>query len=600
MPAGSSAENGSANDALPQGGGSWSRWGLLFLTSIILALAVTEVETYSQNTFLYHPGWVVSKAECARPPMTRGVEVVASRNALAGNRLNLHAWFGCNELFLNKAFQLQSLSFRFRLDRGGELNVLFNRDRDSMSGFRLVRQKKVRIAHFQAETSGRFRELTEVGEIRLTDGWHRALLQLQSGRGLFSIDGRPLAAPAAEPLAAQTVGFRNSCFGDEVAQPPLVQVDDVHVIDASNRTVVREGFRNTANYLRLLGAAFLLAFGVAGGICGRRRNAASTPFPAVIAVQLLLTALLAMYFAFDYGFWSRQYPYEMRTSRGCDASPRLALFERGRLAMARWLSAIDRAPTTLESRPKPVPAIFGARRFSHPRTLAVVGASSPGMLELLPRDLASFQQLAPTLKRSQARVVILMGTSQLWGSGARREEDTIAFRLERFLATHDAQHRYVVVNMSAAGSTADPLFSDYQERGTLLQPYLLVVVLSNNDDGSTDLFHDTLARLVSYNACRGVRTVLVTEPGQSTHLRAKHRDMRCIAATSGARLLDLAPYMRSMEGTGFLWWDAVHLTSYGQVLAAQFIGQGLVDHGLLASAAAPALPKPATACSRPD
>jgi hypothetical protein len=597
--AGTTAEHGPGISAQAPGSGLWSRWALLIFTSFILAVAMTEVETYSQNTFLYHPNWVVSKLTRARPVMG-AMEPFEHRNTLAGNRLNLDAWYGCSEFLVNRVFELQSLSFRFRLGRQGELNVLFNRNRDSVSGFRVRREENGRVTHFQADASGRFHETASLGEIPLCGGWHRARLQLESGRASFTIDDRPLPAPDERPLAMQTLGFRSGCSGEEVMPPPVVQVDDVHVTDASNRTIVRESFRNTTNYSWLLPAAWLLTLGAGVGACSMRRNSASAPFPAVIAIQLLLTTLLAMYFLFDYGYWSKQYLYEGYTPWGYDPSPKLCLFERGRAGLADLLRRIDRPPGKLDLRPEPVATLLGAEQCLIQRSMTVVGAlpGRKGAVEVIPDDLASVQRIAPLVRQEKARVVMLMGTSQLWGAGALREEDTIAVQLQRFLATQDVQHRYIVVNMSASGSSAEPLFRDYQERGVLLQPSLLVVVLSNNDSPFTDVFHDTLTSLVSYTRCRRIRTVFVTEPSQSRHrVNLNHRDMRCIAASTGTPLLDLAPYMRAREGSGFLWWDSVHLTPYGQMLAAQFIGKGLVDNHLLAPIEDSLSPAPPAACS---
>ena len=56
--------------------------------------------------------------------------------------------------------------------------------------------------------------------------------------------------------------------------------------------------------------------------------------------------------------------------------------------------------------------------------------------------------------------------------------------------------------------------------------------------------------------------------------------MRNISTQYHVPLLDLNGYLTSdgVYDSGFLWWDLVHLTSYGQELAAEFIAKGIRDH----------------------
>jgi hypothetical protein len=495
----------------------------------------------------------------------------------------LDAWFGCSEFLVNRVFQLRSMAFNFRVGRGGELNTLFNVDRDGFSGVRLVREERVKVVSFRAEASGKYREETDNGAVPLSDGWHRGDLRLESSGASFAVDGQTLLVLNERALPLQTVGFRSGCVGDEFERAPAVQVDDVLVVDASNRTVVRDSFRNTANYVWLLAGMWLLALAVSVAACGRRLDSAPARLFGVITGQLVLAAVLACYFLFDYSYWSRQYHYQGTVPWSNAPSPRLLVSERVRNALTRLLRRVDRPPGRTESRPQPLWTFIGGDPCQSLYSVTVVGelAGRAGMVHVVPNDRASVEQLAPLLQREQARIVMLMGTSQTWGAGALRETDAIAVRLQRYLAAHDTRQRYIVVNVSVSGSVAAQLFREYCERGILLRPDVLVVVLSNNDDSDADAFHNTLTKLVQYNSGRAILTVLVTEPGLSESLAANHQDMRCIAANTGMPLLDLATHMHTLEGTGFLWWDLVHLMPYGQAAAAEFIGNGLLDARVL-------------------
>jgi lysophospholipase L1-like esterase len=53
--------------------------------------------------------------------------------------------------------------------------------------------------------------------------------------------------------------------------------------------------------------------------------------------------------------------------------------------------------------------------------------------------------------------------------------------------------------------------------------------------------------------------------------------MKTVAARFGIPLANLQSWLDAdgNRDSGFLWWDGVHLTSWGQALAADFIHQNL-------------------------
>ena len=62
-----------------------------------------------------------------------------------------------------------------------------------------------------------------------------------------------------------------------------------------------------------------------------------------------------------------------------------------------------------------------------------------------------------------------------------------------------------------------------------------------------------------------------------------HQIMRETAARFGIRTANLHKHLNSGEriNSGFLWWDQVHLTSWGQSLLVDYILPNI--HGMIAS-----------------
>jgi lysophospholipase L1-like esterase len=56
--------------------------------------------------------------------------------------------------------------------------------------------------------------------------------------------------------------------------------------------------------------------------------------------------------------------------------------------------------------------------------------------------------------------------------------------------------------------------------------------------------------------------------------------MRKVSETYKIPCIDLDDYLAGKEiyDSGFLWWDYVHLTSYGHKTAAGFVAESIADH----------------------
>ena len=71
----------------------------------------------------------------------------------------------------------------------------------------------------------------------------------------------------------------------------------------------------------------------------------------------------------------------------------------------------------------------------------------------------------------------------------------------------------------------------------------------------------------------GIRTVLIkeaNEPGAADRgLLARYAELDQVADELGLKVIDMHAYLSKFDDTGFLWWDHVHLTAYGQRLIAE-------------------------------
>ena len=127
------------------------------------------------------------------------------------------------------------------------------------------------------------------------------------------------------------------------------------------------------------------------------------------------------------------------------------------------------------------------------------------------------------------------------------------------------------------------------------RPELVVINLSSNDRATRGKFAPAIRRMIATARAAGAIPVLVQEANQfqaaMPNLRTRHAELAEIGAELGVRVLDMQSYLETREDDGFLWWDKVHLTSYGQALVAERLADQLDDliraHGPALAAAAP-------------
>ena len=119
------------------------------------------------------------------------------------------------------------------------------------------------------------------------------------------------------------------------------------------------------------------------------------------------------------------------------------------------------------------------------------------------------------------------------------------------------------------GATSDQIRPHYESLWSGWAPEWVVVDLSHNDK-DVDRFEHELDRIAGFNTAHGIRTLFILEPNTIENrktlaaLEARHAAMRRIASAHGIPVLPMHARLVARRDEGFLWWDRVHLTDFGQ------------------------------------
>jgi hypothetical protein len=101
---------------------------------------------------------------------------------------------------------------------------------------------------------------------------------------------------------------------------------------------------------------------------------------------------------------------------------------------------------------------------------------------------------------------------------------------------------------------------------------------------STENFFAAMAGFLDFNATAGIKTILLEE-GRSVEtdspqgLFANHQILRRLGRKYRVPVLPLHDFLSESArlGNGTLWWDQVHLTSYGQELTAAWLAPQVLN-----------------------
>ena len=550
--------------------------GILWIAFVVEA---TQFIQYSRNVLLTNGQWVSSKLLMQMYVMG-SEQFMTTRNALFRDRLHLGEWHGFNELSLKEPVEPAAIEYRFRLSRGAYLYFIFNRSASGHYGIRLSRNAKFPSMFYQADRLNKFvsRTALDLTPGRLNDGWHNLVLSFGSGQVIANLDGAALASMPVKIEGPQIIGLRGGFLPADV--------DSVRITGKDGRTILDDSFSNRRHYWTILAAVAvvsLLVIGLTTVPLLRRHSPNEFKLGVFRCLMGLGVAImvLSLLFAFDYFFWSSRYLYKDYLPGGAHAfavnvqiealRQKLFLYPKGvnafpldkelSAAITRW-DGDHRLDGGRFHRGKPI--IF--------REIVRYTREHPMVPEFL--DEGQVRGLPP--KSDRTIRVAFLGTSQTWGSGAERISETFVARCHRLLAQALGDISVETYNFSISGSNSTELLTKYAELWRFSRPDLLVINLSTND-GKSHTLTANLRTLAHLARAAGGRVVFLLEPNAAEvdhrGLQEKHSAIQRLGQELHVPVWNLDGYMSSdpVYDSGIMWWDKVHLTSYGHGVVAEWL-----------------------------
>lgn len=543
---------------------------------MLSGLVGTEIVLYGRNTLLMNGNWVSSKPLMQMPLMGSG-HFLATRNALQRNRLHPAAWHGHQEVSANLVFAPGAVSLRYRMDSDAYVSALVNRDQDGSSGVRLSRHDAFPSRLFEVDRRGAVVSAMRLTAVPSDDRWHDLEMGFVDDVLHVRIDGLEVGSARLMAKREQFVSLRSG------ARP--VEIDDVELWNAEGERVFRDGFRNTrgwvsvfARVMLLLGVGTLVLYAVLV-VRGVDRRARSLCVATAALVPLVCGAI---WLVFDIHVWSERYPYDNAFLPDERRPPALSTYvERARCRLVQMRGVFPLSWGRIRSL-RPLPLIWTSvtrwtpgSREPDPNTGYWFDSRRPGELQLLGKP-----EPVPPPRQGTALRLAFLGTSQTFGSGAETVFDTFVGRVHLRLAGERSGDPVETFNLGVPGARSARLVDEYRRHWLRLEPDLMIVNLSFNDK-NPDVLRRSLLELGELARAGDTSLIFVLEaaaPGLAPNtLELRHEAVSKAADTLGVPVWDLDGYMASPDvaDSGFLWWDVIHLTSYGHECAADFIWRNL-------------------------
>jgi lysophospholipase L1-like esterase len=546
---------------------------------IVFVVEATQFIQYSRNVLLTNGHWVSSKLLMQMYVMG-AQEFMKTRNALFRDQLHLGEWHGFNEVSLNEPVEPAAIEYRFRLSRDAYIYFIFNRSASGHHGIRLSRNEKFPSMFYRADRLNEFVSQTVLNLTpnRLNDGWHNLVLSFGSGQVTANLDGAALASMPVKIEGPQIIGLRGGSL--------TADLDSVRITGKDGRTILDDSFSNRRHYWTIVATVAVISLLLIGltTIPLLRRH---SPNEFKLGVFRCLMGLgvavmvLSLLFGFDYFFWSSRYPYKDYLPGGAHAFAVTVQFEALRQKLFLYPKGVNAFPLDEElsaaiTRWDGDHRLDGGRFHLGKPIIFIDIVRYTREHPMVPEFLDEGQVRALPPKADRTIRVAFLGTSQTYGIGAERISETFVARCHGLLAQALGDISVETYNFSISGSNSTELLSKYAESWRFSRPELLLINLSTNDL-KIDTLTANLRTLAHLARAAGGRVVFLLEPNAAEAkyrgLQEKHSAIQRLGQELRVPVWNLDRYLSSdlVYDSGMMWWDKVHLTSYGHGVVAQWL-----------------------------
>ncbi len=485
--------------------------------ALLAALNLTSLYQRQNNTLFKSGQWRSLKTEAAYSVMAADAFFI-TRRALPYEQLDLGAWHGNHEIVSKKSFSAVKVEFKLFLKDDGYLGFQYNRNGESYDALIFSSNKMITSKYITATDSAGFVKNEELSPPLQINAWNDVKFEFGKLATAFYLNGKFIKA--LRPAST------SQSFGVKGPPDSGTLVDNIFITLADGTTWI-EDFQNSRNekenFFKILTGIFSFVL-IASYFL---RNSKTMPYQLTLTLSILFLTALLFNKADEYYF-------------------------------AHYYLKADSPLSFLHKNIKDEMRLLSQRELRK---------------EFIYRNLKANYFKKEYQKKYK---ILFLGSSQTWGMGARYEGDTISEKFKLYLNKKIPGQSFEVFNGAVSGQLTKDLFEQFSLFSENY-PELVILNMSFNES-RTEVFEDYLRRFIDLSRQKNFKLVLVPEAifdiGQTndwrlTSSRLKQNLVESLAKEQKLEYVLVHDYLQSKVNTGFLWWDVVHLSSYGQDLLAR-------------------------------
>lgn len=499
---------------------------IIIIASIIIVTAsnMATIHLSLKNNLNNNSDWNTVKTSLKKGTMG-AVEYLFGRQALANNRLNLSSWHGYNEIYYSKKINPGKVQIRFKLHRGAYINFLFDNGSEA-TGIRFSSNEKFKNMHYTLENQS-FKDKTIMNVPTLVPyEWHYVNLLFHNDRVDIYLNDIFIDYYESTTGLKQRFGFRGS-------QNPAF-IDEIRLYESNADGVLIEDFRNREKQfgvfiIAVLAILLLNLSLVLFQLYNKERVKRILSRQLLFSISLMIGSFVFLYYNYKN---SEKYPLPERLEKIMRSNEEMM-----HASINYW--------------------------------------SNAGYSYVLNNIKESYG-----FKPSEEYRIIFLGGSQTWGAGIGEGAESFVRIAERVLNELNPGNSIECINAAISGLTSSDIWELYSNKLVDYKPAAAVFNISSNDADtyvSDELFYKNLNSIININEQNDIKTIFILEPNSTEQdpvlLAAKHTIVTEIAGREDIPVIDLHNYLLERYDDGFLWWDYVHLTSYGHKIAGEYLGR---------------------------
>jgi lysophospholipase L1-like esterase len=487
-------------------------------------------------------------------------EFAKNPDTLKNGQLDLTSWFGNHQIILKKTYDVDEVEIKVNVAKSGLFGILFNANLFhslEQSGIKLSANQYIASSFFKSNQKGKFLYKKELKNVKIPPKkWHIVKLKFSKDKTCSYIDENLIDCSDEILLSKPSKIGLFGGLGGFLYNETNVHIDYIKLYK-NNELIFQDDFSAISSKPLLFFGIFIcisiLLFLISKIIFIKKRN----EFLYQTMLQITVLIIIAL------GFFTNKY------------IEKFSLYNLLNSGKFSWIQKDKEVKNVDDLRTN-----FKELKYYSAYTDILLPQLSGKDIRKIRGYYFAKKVYAPTniKKQSDKKVfkILIMGSSQTYGSGAFSPNDLSSLQYEKMLKKDYKNVDIQVYNAGIPGIYLETLFNIYKDE-KLYEKYDFIIVNMSNNDVFTEAkeFESFVFDFSKFSKEKNANLAFSLEPINAEYSGTirkyepyKHMLMRKVAQKMQIPVIETHEKIYNKRNDGFLWWDMIHFTPYGQYIFA--------------------------------